>query len=159
MKKIEITGVEGKTAIVDDEDYERVSKHTWRTRDLEHQTFYARATINNKTVTLHHFIYGKPPEGKITDHKNNNGLDNRKDNLRFVTPRQNNINSKPRKGCSSKYKGVSWKTRDECYEVYIFPEKGKRKYLGRTRDEEEAAKMYNEAAKKYYGEYAYLNDV
>ena len=97
-----------------------------------------------------------PSKRKIVDHINRNPLDNRRANLRIVTKSQNNMNRSGRRGTSSKYKGVSWSKTINCWRAMISVNK-KGIFLGRFDSETEAAKAYDEAAKKYHGEYAYLN--
>lgn len=98
-------------------------------------------------------------EGLIVDHINGNKLDNRKENLRFVTPQQNVHNKrKTIQDTSSKYKGVSWNKRRKGWLAYIMVN-GKREVIGLFSNEESAANAYNHYAKKYFGEYARLNDV
>jgi len=99
------------------------------------------------------------PAGMEVDHINGNGLDNRKCNLRLATSSQNKRNQrKQRRKTSSKYKGVYWHKRDKVWVVRIQAE-GKEKYIGSYKTEQEAALAYNEAALKYHGEYAKLNEV
>ena len=95
--------------------------------------------------------------GIIVDHINRNGLDNRKENLRFVSRSQNAMNSE-REGYpyTSKYRGVCLGKRRKKWRAYICVGL-KQKYLGYFYSEEEAAKAYDAAAKKYRGEYAFLN--
>lgn len=76
-------------AIVDDADFESLSKYRWHMKINGHNR-YARRCFRDvdKLVTLmmHEAVVGKAPDGLITDHINRNSLDNRRSNLRFVTP-------------------------------------------------------------------------
>ena len=95
------------------------------------------------------------PKGLFVDHINHDGLDNRKSNLRLCTQRQNNQTQRPR-GKTSKYKGVYWNKRAKKFMASICID-GKKKSLGYFIDEVAAAKSYDKAAKKLFGEFAYLN--
>lgn len=108
---------------------------------------------NYKVMFLSRFIMNYDGENFI-DHINNNPLDNRKCNLRIVTPEQNSMNRKSQKNSSSKYIGVS-KNHKKWRSTIIF--KGKRVHLGTFNDEIEAAKVRDIATKKYFGEYGNLN--
>jgi hypothetical protein len=160
FRKIKLT--QGKFAIVDQEDYEKLNAHKWRAHSNHNIAFYAvRMTgysINGKrkTIQMHREIM-RPADDLFVDHINHDGLDNRKINLRIVTPAQNNYNCRKRKGeHSSKYKGVSLDKREKRWRADI-SYKCKRIHLGYFDNEEEAAKAYDEAAKELYGEYAVLN--
>ena len=121
---------------------------------------YGRITINRKRYGIHCLIflyhYGYYP--KIIDHIDNNSLNNKIENLREVTRSENNMNSKKQKNTSSKYKGVSWRKGRKHWKVNICLN-GKDKYLGSSKLETEAAKIYNKSAKKLFGEYAKLNEI
>jgi hypothetical protein len=152
MKKIMLANNKG-YALVDDEDYEKVLPYNWHVRQKkQNHSKYAGATCYKngvKKLLMHSLIMGKE-HGKVIDHINQNGLDNRKENLRFVTKGENNQNVKSSKKCTSKYRGV-YKNGDY-YIAYV-----KRKYAGRSKCEGEAAMMYNELASSVY-EAPYLND-
>lgn len=155
VKEIPLT--QGKVALVDDEDYERVIKYKWYACKNSN-TYYVKHTINHHSkFLLHRFILGVKSNEQV-DHINNNGLDCRRCNLRITTQSQNLMNAKKRPNTSSKYKGVNW-----CKQTHKWSAKiqvnGKRKHLGRFSNEDDAGKAYNEAAKKHYGEYARLNQI
>lgn len=71
---------------VDDDDAERVSQHKWCMKE--------RYIYNFEHGLLHHFIIGRPPEGMVVDHINQNTLDSRKENLRYATHSENALNHK-----------------------------------------------------------------
>lgn len=96
------------------------------------------------------------PKGMVVDHIDGNGLNNRKSNLRICTQAQNNLNSRPKRNCSSRYKGVSFYKRDKIWQVQIF-HNSRTIFLGRFDDEIEAALAYDRKAAELFGEFAYLN--
>jgi hypothetical protein len=99
----------------------------------------------------------KTPKGKITDHKDGDGLNNRRKNLRNCSPSQNIHNQRVRSGeKSSRFKGVSWSTEKGKWRAQIIV-RPKSIHLGYFDDEEDAAEAYDEAAIKYFGAYANLN--
>ena len=95
------------------------------------------------------------PDGQELDHINGDKLDNRLCNLRPATVSQNHANSKPRGG-TSRYKGVHWFKRDGKWHAAI-GYNGKLVHLGYFANEIEAAKAYDKAARRLFGEYAYCN--
>lgn len=143
----------GMAVVVDEADYPLVSSYWWHA-NATHGTYYARATINSKRVLMHVFLMGEK-EGFAIDHKNGNGLDNRRANLRWATPSQNMMNTHGGRG-RSMYKGVSWAARQRKWMVSIFIA-GKNKHLGYFDNEDDAARVYDSAALQHYGAFASLN--
>ena len=105
---------------------------------------------------MHRIIMNPPPHLYI-DHINHNTLDNRKTNLRFATPAQNTRNARyPKKNTSSKYRGVWFNKQTKKWRSQISINR-KRKQIGYFKNEIDAAKAYDQAAKKYYQDFAVLN--
>jgi hypothetical protein len=155
-----ITLTQGKYAIVDPEDFERLNKHKWFANS-DGRTYYAcrnsRKGKKRIQIKMHREIIN-PPDHLVVDHINYNGIDNRKANLRQATRSQNNMN-KPifkTKAHLSRYKGVTWNKRSKKWQVLISYNR-RRKFLGCFEDEIAAAKAYDEAAKKHHKEFAVLN--
>ena len=147
----EIAIVEGGVALIDDEDFERVSQFKWHRSD----NGYAVANHKNCKIRMHRLVMGAVGD-QIVDHKNRDKLDNQKDNLRITDRSGNGCNRVANLNRGSAYKGV-YKNAGK-YEARI-KVNAKPYYLGRYSTPEEAAKAYNEAAKKLHGEMAYLNVV
>lgn len=143
-------GRSGKFAEIDDCDYDKVSHCAWylyKDSGLE----YAR---NKDRERMHRVILEAKP-GQLVDHKNGNGLNNKRDNIRIATYSENNANRKSGSRSSSNYLGVS--KRFYGY-VAICKKNGKiEKKCCKT--EIEAAKTYNEMAIRLHGEFARLNKV
>ena len=148
-------------AIVDPEDYERLRKYEWFLNKRGHCFYTFRKEPNKKTrkeslIQMHQDII-KVPKGMVIDHINHDGMDNRQANLRAATTAQNSHNRKKlSRQCSSKYKGVWWHKSSLKWQARIMFEK-KRIHLGTFKNEIDAARAYDEAAKKYHGEFACLN--
>jgi hypothetical protein len=160
MSKI-VKSKEGYEIIVDDEDYDEVSKFIWRIRkkDIAIGKFYPYSHHYGRFIKLHRYLLNMTDPTIYIDHVNKNTLDNRRCNLRYSTPQENRRNSGKKIKASSKYKGVVWNKIHKKWLVRIVKEKGKRIFLGYFYNEIDAAKAYNEAAKKYFGEFAHLNEV
>ena len=145
----------GKEAIVDIKDYPRLSRYRWHTTDSKDGKLYAVRDTKTGTIKMHQMIR-KVPKGKEIDHKNINGLDNRRCNLRTCTRSQNNANRRKRKGCSSQYKGVRLHRLTGKYTAQI--RYGNRTHhLGYFVPEVDAAIAYDEVARKVFGKYARFN--
>ncbi len=145
---------QGKFAVVDAEDYDRLAKYKWSTSREQH-LFYACRCNNYKRVLMHREILNATKE-KVVDHIDGNGLNNRRNNLRLCTKAQNNLNSRPRRSSTSKYKGVCYDRKLNKWLSQIIW-RGERTYLGRFKDETEAAIAYDRKAEQLFGEFAYLN--
>ena len=155
MKEIKLT--RGKVALVDDEDFEELNKYKWCTCKKRH-TFYAvRRTRDGsrkgRIIYMHRQILGFP---KKVDHRDGCGTHNQKNNLRVCTNRQNHMNSRPRLGCSSKFKGVTFFEKGNKWLARLVLE-GKSFSLGLHATEEDAALAYNRKAIEIFGEFARLN--
>lgn len=169
MIKLELTKrgkfKSGIFAFISEDDYESVSKYNWGV-DTAKYTTYARAFIGGKTVRLHRFIMNIKDPKIMCDHKDGNGLNNTRDNLRVCTPSQNQKNK--RSSGVSKYLGVhianykSYSKKQNKIVVYkrirsAINHNGKCIHLGLFKTEKDAAIAYNIAAEKYHGEFARLN--
>lgn len=159
MKKISLS--QGKVALIDNEDYKRVGQRRWYA-NCKGAQWYAGGKIRQKDGRwidqyMHRVIMNAQP-GQEIDHKNGDGLDNRRANLRFATRSENKRNrSKPKwKNVSSRFKGVSWLKQNRKWEAYI-QENGRKRYLGLFTVEHEAALAYDRAAKEFFGEFARPN--
>jgi len=157
LKEIPLT--QGQVALVDDADFDELNKYKWCANN-QHGHWYAHRgfSVNgkNQIVTMHAQILGTP-KGMDSDHKDNNGLHNWRDNLRVCSHQKNMENQKKRAGnYTSAFKGVSWNKKANKWHVQICVN-GKVFRLGKFTDETKAALVYDEAAKEYFGEFAVLN--
>jgi len=141
-----------KVVLVDDADYKRLAAEDW----VLTKSGYAQS-MDRPRVLMHRHIMRPIKEGITVDHINRNRLDNRKSvNLRFATYSEQRRNTKKRRDCTSKYKGVR-RSKSGSWIASIKPPNSKQVRLGTFDDEVEAAKAYNKAAKKHFGEFANLN--
>lgn len=136
---------------VSDADFEWLSQYRWRAKYGRGSSPYFYAWVNKKLTRLSRLIMGDIPTGLFVDHINGDTSDNRRENLRLVTPLQSAQNTTKHKDNTSGYKGVS-KTYDGKWCAIIHVD-GKNKYLGRFLTPEEAYAAYCEAGRKYRGEY------
>jgi len=158
MKEVPLT--KGCVALVDDADYERVSVLKWRTDRNQNGNLYARTSKwlpggKVKNTTMHRFILGTAP-GVTVDHIDGNGLNNQRSNLRECSITENSCNRKKSLGKKSQYKGVRRDAKYNRWDARI-KSMGKSIYLGYFKSEVEAARAYDEAALRLFGEFARLN--
>ena len=153
MRKIELT--QGKYALVDDKDFEWLNQWKWHYTGCGYarRCDYSRGKPE-KYIYLHRFLMGF--SNKETDHINNNKLDNRRNNLRLVNRSQSMANTLLRKTNTSGFKGVHLDKTRKKWAVQI-TKNYKHIHLGRFTDIKQAAFAYNQAAKKYFGEFARIN--
>ncbi len=155
FRKIRLTG--GKFAIVDPQNFYWLNSFDWCAKEYR-GCFHAVRFNSHGTpmiLSMHRQIMN-PPHGLLVDHKNHDGLDNRRANLRLATYSQNNCNTTKRKNTSSQFVGVNFDKRRRTWLAYI-THNGKRTYLGRFNSEVEAAKAYDNAALEYHKDFARLN--
>lgn len=160
MKEIIIdSSIHGRHVILlDDEDFDKISKYKWR---VNKNGRYLRPVTTSKGLKVHHFVIPKK-EGFVIDHIDKNTFNNQKNNLRYATKSQNGANSLVKaNNKATGFKGVnvnSNKNRAKRFGAHI-KVNYKKIFLGWYETAHEAAKVYNEAAIKYFGEFASLNNV
>jgi hypothetical protein len=151
---------EGKFTIVDPHDFYWLNSFHWCVKQNGPRIYAVRLTngSDNRTriLSLHREIMKAPP-ALLVDHRNSNGLDNRRANLRLATHSQNQCNKgKSRPNSSSRFIGVYFEKRSSRWVAKIVLH-GKRIWLGRFNDELAAAHAYDAAAMKYHGDFARIN--
>ena len=159
IKKIPVPG--GRFTIFDAEDYKLVSPYIWTwngtyvVRNVRSRDEFGK--IHVTSVRMHREIMSAP-KGYVVDHINGNPLDNRKCNLRIATIAENSRNRNASKSNKSGYKGVYFNTGKGKFDAAITFER-KKIFLGRFSCPKEAARVYNEACVKYFGEFAKPNEI
>lgn len=160
MKEIKLT--RGFVALVDDEEFEYLNQFKWHAHKCGSNKIYAKRMIRVKgikgslTVLMHRDIMEVVDQDNIIlDHKDGNGLNNQKANLRIATPTQNRMNSRPHG--KIKYKGVYLNKGKYMARIRL----GNKPliYLGRFSTPEDAARAYDKAAAELFGEFAHLNNI
>lgn len=164
MKRIDVSTPKhpGMFALVDDDDYERVSRYKWSAEVRKNVTYATRGVCidgKRKVVRLHRFVMRAKP-GEQFDHVDRNGLNNQKANLRSCTHQQNAGNVEKASGSKawSRFKGVAWCKRFKCWVASIRVSGGTKK-IGNFESELSAAAHYDEAAVEKYGCFAFINGV
>lgn len=153
MREIQLT--QGLVVQVDDEDYNFLNKYKWQAVKCNSK-YYAKRIDGfkngkRKFMYLHREIM-KTPNNLIVDHKDRNGLNCQKSNMRNCTYSENRMNSVG--SGKSKFHGVSYNRKSITAQIKV---NGKIYHLGIFKTEELAAKEYDKAARLYHGEFANLN--
>jgi hypothetical protein len=158
MKEIKLT--RGKVALVDDEDYERFGHLKWHCVVSTENNMRAVRRVNSAAIMLHREIMGAT-KGQLVDHKNGDGLDNRRENLRFATRLENSQNRRMSKNNTSGFKGVTFDKKGRRHWRasigHLYTKKESYRYLGLYFTPLEAAIAYDLAALRIHGEFAFTN--
>jgi len=158
MREIKLT--QSKVAFVDDEDFDRLNQYRWYAH-FDGYNYYAcrhlpRVNGRQPSTTMHCDIIGFK-KGMEVDHKDGNGLNNQKSNLRMCTHAQNSRNVKPKLNkISSAFKGVSWNREHNKFRARITKDH-KVLYLGCFDSDIDAAVAYDNMARKLHGEFKKTN--
>lgn len=164
LKEIQLT--QGQVALVDDEDFEWLNTYKWHAYwNGDTCSYYVKRNLSIKmdgtlgTVRMHRQILSLSTGDRTqVDHINHDTLDNRRENLRIASNAENGRNRRAHRDGTSGFKGVTFhKLRGKW--MAAIKHAGKSLYLGLFLTREEAAIAYNEAALKYYGEFALLNEL
>lgn len=158
MKTIPLT--KGKVALVDDEDYEQLIRHKWHAiQPHPNGTFYAARRDGERGwryTYMHNALVGEVG----VDHRNNNGLDNQRANIRKATAQQNGMNQRLQSRKARGFKGVIRASKasrmDHKWMAYITRD-GRRQYLGYFDSPKAAAQAYDGKAVELFGEFAKTN--
>lgn len=162
FRRIKLT--RGLYAKVDPQTYESLNQHLWHCTNHGYAARSARMNGRKICVYMHKAVLQLYPDrytlnaGLLIDHINRDKLDNRRANLRLVTPQQNTINRHGRFfRATSKYKGVYWHKQKNKWYARIKPSNGRQISLGLFTSETAAAKAYDQAAKKHFMFFTVIN--
>lgn len=163
--KIELT--QGKFGYCDLEDWERLKECCWHShKDSTTGNYYVQTNISifvdgkrkQKIVQMHRMILEVENYKIKINHKNFNTLNNCRNNIEICSNAENKQYSKKHKDNTSGYKGVTWHKKQQCWTVQIGINY-KNIHLGSFDNIIDAAQAYNEAAIKYHGKFAILNEI
>jgi len=154
---------QGQNAIVDAKDFEWLSQWNWHANRGQGSFYAIRRTTKEEGdwrgpgIRMHRVILGCKPSEE-GDHKNGNGLDNRRENLRVCIDVQNGYNRKVGKNNSIGYKGVRFCKNHKTRPWRAVTEfKDRSIHIGYFATREEAARAYDKKVKELHGEFANLN--
>lgn len=145
-------------AMVDDEDFENLSKYKWYISGGKPGSLYVGKYKNKRSNSYLHREILNAKRGQVVDHIDGNPLNNQKNNLRICSQKQNLWNSKKAINTTSKFKGVFFDKSRNKWQSKIM-RNGKNLFIGRFDHEIDAAKAYNEQALKSSGKFAFLNKI
>lgn len=154
--------------LVDDEDYDRLIPYSWGVLKCKSSdTLYVKARYVSKEqprkyYSIHRFILGIDDPKIFVDHRDGNGLNNQKSNLRIATNRDNCRNRGKQKNNTTGFKGVFAIKGTNSFKAALTIREGNKRRLVFCKQFKcpiTAARAYNEAARQYHGEFAYQNPV
>jgi hypothetical protein len=137
--------------IIDISDFDTIRNYSWYPKRSEWGT-YCNGYVNKKVVVLHRFIM-KAQVGQYIDHIDKDTLNNKRDNLRFVTNQQNGFNRKVGKNNTSSIMGICWVESRNKWNVRI-KLNYKNIFLGQYEDFDDAVKSRLQAEKLYFDDFA-----
>lgn len=145
----------GFVAVIDAADAHLVEGHTWRCISSAGHNYAARSVKHKDHVEIIylHRLLTDAPAGMTVDHRDNDGLNNRRKNLRLATTSQNGMNAGPQKNNTTGFKGVSLVVRNGKYAAVIIADR-KHYNLGHFPTPQEAHAAYQGAAKVLHGKFA-----
>jgi hypothetical protein len=146
---------QGKVALVDDDDYDRLNAYEWFLSGTGYAVGFVPSGDKFRLEYMHRLIT-QAVEGQLVDHINGDSLDNRQTNLRFATPRQNVQNKRLSSLSLTGLKGVGWHRDRRKYHARIQLQ-GIRYHLGFFDNAETAALAYDCAARRLFGAFAVCN--
>jgi hypothetical protein len=142
-----VTLTKGYEAVIDASDVHLVREFSWYVL-VAPRTAYARCKDGEKTLYMHRVIVGSVPDGMEIDHRDLDGLNNRRHNLRIATTAQNQYNRRPR----FNFKGVSWNKERKMWYAQIYVNK-KQHHLGAFSTPEAAHAAYAAASVELHGDF------
>ena len=155
MKQIPLS--QNKVALISDHRFDYLSQFNW-SAVFDGWNWYAERTEGENKIKMHREIMGATDPMVFVDHRDNNGLNNQDENLRECTNAENQRNRGKAWNNKSGFKGVSFDKKRYRYRAQIRAGSDPI-FLGHFEDPKDAALAYNEAAKKYHGEFAFLNAI
>lgn len=160
MGTVEILLHSGEITVIDADDWPLVKPYRWYALHTDRTTYaHTNRTVDGRSIpsNLLHRMLLNAKSGEFVDHKDHNGLNNRRTNLRACTQTQNNGNARLSRANTSGYRGVYWHKgcRKWCARIKV---DYKYRTLGSFSDPWTAAQIYNTAATKIWGEFAYQNE-
>ena len=152
----------GDHAKFDDDDWPLVRPYRWTAKIDERKpiriyvcaTYTIEGTHLGTRILMHRLIMGFPRLPCLIDHMDGDGLNNRRDNLRIATASQNAQNQIKRANAQGRYKGITQRNGNWRAQITV---NYRKKYLGTFKTEEEAARVYDDAARLFFGPNARVN--